>query len=80
MRTFNVDEIDGSPFKMTPQVQAAALPTVVTPVGTNLIVSGWGTTSESNSIYILIKHFCILHLQDRIKVIVGHRHFYLCII
>ena len=36
-------------FLMNEQVKAAALPTAVTPVGTNLIVSGWGTTSESNS-------------------------------
>jgi hypothetical protein len=34
------------PFKFTQQIIPAKLPTVKTPVGKILIVSGWGATSE----------------------------------
>ena len=38
-------EVD-SPFTLNTNVVLAKLPTARTPVGTNLIVSGWGTTTE----------------------------------
>lgn len=41
-------EVD-TPFTMNANVVAAKLPTARTAVGTSLIVSGWGTTTEGNS-------------------------------
>jgi Trypsin len=38
-------EVD-APFVLSPQVIPAQLPTAKTPTGTNLIVSGWGNTSQ----------------------------------
>ena len=38
-----------SPFTLNAFVVPVKLPTARTPVGTNLIVSGWGTTSEGIS-------------------------------
>jgi Trypsin len=37
------------PFILNKQVIPAKLPTVNTPVGTNLFVSGWGATSEGTT-------------------------------
>jgi Trypsin len=37
------------PFILNKQVIPAKLPSVKTPVGTNLIVSGWGATSEGTT-------------------------------
>jgi len=37
-----------TPFTLNAAVVPAKLPTARTPVGTNVIVSGWGTTSEGN--------------------------------
>jgi|FrelakmetLWP11LW_1041352.scaffolds.fasta_scaffold108920_1 hypothetical protein len=43
-------ELD-SPLTLNAKVAAANLPTGVTPTGTSLTVSGWGTTSEGFSIH-----------------------------
>jgi Trypsin len=40
-------EVD-APFTLNTAVVPAKLPTARTPVGTNVIVSGWGDTSEGN--------------------------------
>ncbi len=37
-----------TPFTLNTAVVPAKLPTARTPVGTNVIVSGWGHTSEGN--------------------------------
>lgn len=44
------------PFTLNANVTVAKLPTARTPVGTNVIVSGWGHTSEgTDSILIKLK-------------------------
>ena len=61
---------------MNEQVKAAALPTAVTPVGTNLIVSGWGTTSESNSNHLasVLYGSSINDVTQIYAIFTPHRH------
>ena len=49
-----------SPFTLNSNVVLAKLPTARTPVATNLVVSGWGTTSESK---FILNTTCDLRLK-----------------
>ncbi len=49
-------EVD-SPFTLNNYVVPAKLPTARTPSGTNLVVSGWGTTTEGSFNYYFFNNY-----------------------
>jgi len=51
-------EVD-SPFTLNTYVVPAKLPTARTPSGTNLVVSGWGTTTEGGSISCTLRQVTV---------------------
>ncbi len=62
-------EVD-SPFTLNTYVVPAKLPTARTPSGTNLVVSGWGTTTEGSfNSYFLNNYISVVELFNLINKI-----------